>query len=206
MVAKKQPLPETTEFLSFDVHSVPKFEGSIECVNAVSKLFSQRASYFTNRAAKALSADPERAEQAFQELQPFELRDMCKAYHDTYVIDTYIAFLSTFTCEKTKAVFLKLLLLHVHNTMLQGGSFFRKALGDEVFGKLKTLINHSLKDLRKEIISITDVLPFPNRGFGPLGNEDMQVYERFIQHFKAAPKVTERPEYWKLSYINSEQK
>lgn len=206
LAAKKKPLPETTEFLSLGVHSVPKFEGSIECVHAISKLFAQRASYYAIKAAMALNADPKRTEEAFQELQPFELRDMCEAYHDTYVIDTFLSFLSTFTWDKTKAVFAKLLALHMHNTMLQGGSFFRKALGDEVFGKLKTLINHNLKELRKEIISITDVLPFSNRGYGPLGNADMQVYERFIQHFKAAPKVTERPEYWKLSYINSEQK
>lgn len=69
----------------------------------------------------------------------------------------------------------------------------------------ETSINRLLKDLRKEIIALTDVFPFPNRGYGPLGNEDMQVYERFINNFKVAPGVTERSEFWKLSYTNSEQ-
>ena len=33
-------------------------------------------------------------------------------------------------------------------------------------------------DLRKEILKLTYLLPFPNLGMGVLGNEDMQVYSR----------------------------
>jgi len=120
-------------------------------------------------------------------------------------VETFRDFLATFTCESTKSVFDKLLLLHMQNTMLTRGPFFKKVLGTENLHSLKTSINRLLKDLRKEVIALTDVLPFPNRGYGPLGNEDMQVYERFINNFKVAPGVTERSEFWKLSYTNSEQ-
>ena len=146
LAAKNKPLPETTEYMSLGVHSIPKFEGSTDWVNALSKLFAQRASYLAIKASTVLNVDPKRVDITFQELQPFELRDMCKSYHDNYVIQTFMTFLSTITWDKTKAVFAKLLLLHMHNTMLLGGSFFRKSLGDDTFAKLKTQINHTIVD------------------------------------------------------------
>lgn len=206
LAAKKKQLPETLEYLQLNQTSVPEYSGSLENIDELAKLFAQRASYLAIRAAKALSADAKNSEQTFSDLQAFDLKDMCEGYHDTYCIDTFRSFLETFTDDATRKVFEKLLTLHIYVRMVNKGGFFIRVVGEKNFDSLKVAINKLLKDLRKEIIKLTDTLPFPNRGLGPLGNEDLQVYDRFIQHFKAAPKVTERPKWWKLAYVNSEQK
>ena len=81
---------------------------------------------------------------------------MCKSYHDNYIIESFKEFLKTVTCEKTKSVFVHLLLLHMYNVMYLDDGFFRESLGDEIFDKLTGLITNQLKVLRKEIISLTD--------------------------------------------------
>lgn len=67
----------------------------------------------------------------------------------------------------------------------------------------KRSITKLLKELRTQIVPLTDLVPLSNRGFGQLGNEDLQVYHRVIQHMKATPGVTERAEWWKLAYANN---
>jgi len=203
--SKNKQLPETLEFMKLSQSEIPKYSGSLEDIDGISNLFAQRASFLSIKAGNALKKE-ENSEQAFLDLQPFELKDMCEAYHDTYNIESFKTFLQTFKDAKTKNVFSNLLLLHIHVRMMNHGSFFFKVLGEGEMDNLKNRINEELKTLRGEIVRLTSILPFPNRMMGALGNEDMQVYERFIQHFKAAPKVTERPEWWKLSYTNSEQK
>jgi acyl-CoA oxidase len=204
LVAKKQPLPETLGYMRLNQTTEPKFTGSIESIEDLIKLFSQRASFLANKAAVALG-ERNNTEEAFLELQPFELKDMCEAYHDIYGMGTFTTFLKTFNCEATKSVFEKLLLLHIHTRIYENSGFFVTVLQEGDLDKVKHSINKNLKSLRNEIVKLTHVMPFPNRTMGPLGNEDMQVYERFIQHFKSAPKVTERPSWWKLAYVNSEQ-
>lgn len=206
LASKGKPLPETVEYMKLGQTKTPKYSGSLENIDELSKLFAQRASYTAIKAGNALKEAGKNSEQAFLELQPFELRDMCLAYHETYCIDTFKTFINSIKDNSTRNVFEKLLLLTTQVKMVNDGGFFINVVGEEKFEELKVSINNLLKDLRKEIILLTDVLPFPNRGLGPLGNEDMRVYERYIQHFKAAPKVTERPDWWKLAYVNSEQK
>ena len=55
-----------------------------------------------------------------------------------------------------------------------------------------------LYDSRRKFILFNCIFPFSNRIMGALGRDDLQVYDRFIQHFKSAPKVTERSEHWKI--------
>lgn len=205
-ISKGGEVLETLDFLKLNRTTITEYTGTLDDISALQQLFRDRASYATMKAAKALSVDPKEYDQTFLDLQPFELKDMCLGYHETYGIDTFVGFLNSFTCEPTKKVFTKLLLLHILSRMVRSAGYFSRVLGTEKFGEVKTQIGKLLKDLRKEIISLTDVLPFPNRAYGPLGNEDLQVYERFIQHFKSAPKVTERADWWKLAYANSEQK
>lgn len=202
---KGKPLPETLEYLSLGQTKAPKFGGDLENVDDLSNLFAQRASFLANLAGKTLSEYEGGADQAFADLQAFELRDMCSAYHDNYCIETYRAFLKTVGDETTRAVLEKLLVLNLHNKIHNDAAFFTGVLGEQ-FGKLKKLINKSLKFLRKQIIQLTNVLPFPERAMGALGHGDLQVYDRYLQHIKACKGVTERASWWKLSYTNSEQK
>ena len=198
--AKGGKLPMTLEFLILNQTTAPTYTGEFDDVKALQKLFQQRASYLTLKAAKALSVDPKKFDLVFAELQPFELRDMCLAYHETYGIDTFIGFLDNFTDAKTKKVFEKLLLVHMQYRILMSPAFFTQAVGSERFETVRPSVGALCKDLRKEMIQLTDVLPFPNTAMGALGNEDLQVYDRYIQHIMTAPKVTERPSWWKMLY------
>ena len=197
-IMKNKELPTTLEYLTLNQQDFPKFEGSIECYHSLTKLFAQRACYLAINAAMTLNSDPKKREESFLQLQSFDLKDMWRAYHDNFLFESFKEFIETATWEKTKAVFSKLLLLHLHNTMLVDSNFFRESLGDDTYDKLKPSIINLLKDLRKEIICLTDTLPYVNRIYGAFGSADMQVYDRFIQHIKSAPKVTERAEYWRL--------
>lgn len=204
--AKGGKLPETLEYLSYGQTKIPQFSGNLKSIDELSKLFAQRASYTAIKGGKALAEMEGGSEQTFLDLQAFDLKDMCSAYHDTYTIETYKSFLTTFSCKDTRAVFEQLLLLNMYTKMHNDSRFFVNALGLKEFDNLKKIINKSLKHLRKEIILLTQVLPFPGRGMGALGHEDMQVYDRYLQHIKVCKQASERPSWWKLAYTNSEQK
>ena len=204
--AKGGKLPETLEYLSYGQTKIPQFSGNLKSIDELSKLFAQRASYTAIKGGKALAEMEGGSEQTFLDLQAFDLKDMCSAYHDTYTIETYKSFLTTFSCKDTRAVFEHLLLLNMYTKMHNDSRFFVNALGLKEFDNLKKIINKSLKHLRKEIILLTQVLPFPGRGMGALGHEDMQVYDRYLQHIKVCKQASERPSWWKLAYTNSEQK
>eukprot|EP00344_Euplotes_crassus_P005848 CAMPEP_0196999594 /NCGR_PEP_ID=MMETSP1380-20130617/4737_1 /TAXON_ID=5936 /ORGANISM="Euplotes crassus, Strain CT5" /LENGTH=679 /DNA_ID=CAMNT_0042416571 /DNA_START=8 /DNA_END=2047 /DNA_ORIENTATION=+ len=203
---KGKKVPETLEYLSLAQTTPPAFKGDFENIDELAKLFAQRASFLANKAAKALNEYEGGFEQGFLDLQSFELKDMSSAYHDNYCIETFRAFLTTVDDESVRSIFEKLLLLNFYTKMHNDGNFFVAALGLSQFEKLKKHINKSLKHLRKNIILLTQVLPFPERSMGALGHGDLQVYDRYLQHIKACKGVTERASWWKLAYTNSEQK
>ena len=206
LASKGKKLPETIEYLALGQQTAPKYTGTLENIDELSKLFAQRASFLAIKCAKALANMEEGSAQAFMDLQSFDLRDMCQGYHDTYNIDTFVTFLGTFKDANTRLIFEKLLLLNMYVKMNNDGGFFYGVLGEKEFDSLKTHIHKTLKYLRKEIIELMKVMPIPNRVMGALGNEDLQFYDRYIQHIKAGKQVTERPGWWKLAYINNEQK
>lgn len=149
--------------------------------------------------------DPTKSVEHFNKFQQFELRDMCQGYHDIYLIDTFINWLETIQDSRTKSYFEKLLLVFIHKKIINDKLFFSHTLGEEKLEKAKNAIIKALKEIRKDVVTLTDVVPYPNWMLGALGNEDLQIYDRMLQHVKATPKVSERPSWWKLAYTNSEQ-
>lgn len=147
--------------------------------------------------------DPSRVAKVFGGFQHFDLKDMCRAYHDTYIIDTFMGWLDNIEDKSVKDVFGKLLLIHVQKLIIDDEVYFMDILGDEKIQNAKKSLMRLLKEIRKEIYGLTLVPPYYNRALGPLGNEDLQVYDRIIQHLKVSSGVTERPEWWKLTYSNS---
>lgn len=202
---KEEVLPETLEFLYLSPPDMTEFNTCINDVKGLQELFRARACHLVHKASQVMMIDPSKVNENFGNYQQFDLRDMCQAYFDTYIIDTYMNWLDTISDSNTRAVFEKILLLHLQNKIINNEVYFLSILGDEKIENAKRSVMKLLKELRKDILPLTDVLPIPNRGLGPLGNEDLQVYDRMIQHFKSSPKVSEKPTWWKLTYTNSQK-
>jgi len=60
-----------------------------------------------------------------------------------------------------------------------------------------------LEQLRPDALALTDILPYHNRILGPLGNEDLNGYDRFLNTIMNIPEVRERAGWWKLNYTNT---
>jgi len=75
-------------------------------------------------------------------------------------------------------------------------------LGEEQFCDAQNNIQDLCQDLRKDIIELIKIFPVGSRVLGALGNEDLQVYKRLVQHFTMDKGVTERPGWWKILYQN----
>jgi len=196
-------LPETVEFLSLSPPDLGEISTNIHDLNGLIELFSVRANFYVHRASLEMMKDPTKVAEHFDKLQSFELFDMCQGYHDIYLIDSFSKWINTITDSSTRAIYQKFLMVHMHKKILESPLFFTQTLGDDKIDEVKLSLIKSLKELRKDIIPLTDVTPFPNSMTGALGNEDLQIYDRILQHVQATPKVTERADWWKLAYTNS---
>ena len=119
------------------------------------------------------------------------------------MVETFNDFLQTITDAKTKAVFEKLLILHISSRISENAKVYVQILDDVKFDELDNQIQDLCQDLRKEVYQLTKVLPCGNKYYGPLGNEDLQFYKRFIQNINQMKGATEKPSWWKFLYENS---
>lgn len=193
-------LPETVEYLAHGQDELEPYSGDLTDIAALNIWFEKRACNSAYAVAGKLMADPENAAKNFEKMQAFDLTELCLTYNQTYCINTFIHFLNEFTHEGTKAVFSKLLLLYIHTRMNNIGVYPRGSTQDNA---IKTSIVDLCADLRKDIISLTDVLPFPNKALGPFGNEDLDYSSRYFEHFMSEEGVTERASWWKDVYANA---
>lgn len=204
-LAKGEEMPETCEFLESSPPDMEEHNCCIHDLKGLQSLFKARACYMVHKASQVMMSDPSKVAENFNNYQQFDLREMSQAYFDTYILDTALNWISIIEDKGVVAVYEKLLLLHVQNNIVKNEIFYSPILGDEKIDKAKRSIMDLLKDLRNEVLALTKVLPFPNNSYGMLGNEDLQLYERVLQHVKSTEKVSERPNWWKLSYVNSEK-
>jgi len=141
--------------------------------------------------------------EAFAKFQHFELRRMCESYHDVYMIETFSKFIETLSEPSTVTVFFKkILILHINSRFVEGSEVYANILGEEQFCDAQNNIQDLCQDLRKDIIELIKIFPVGSRVLGALGNEDLQVYKRLVQHFTMDKGVTERPGWWKILYQN----
>lgn len=75
--------------------------------------------------------------------------------------------------EKVRAVFERLFKLYLNERILKDGGYFKSLLTADQFNEIKESTNELLEQLRPDALSLTDILPFPNRMLGPFGNEDL---------------------------------
>lgn len=196
-------LPETLEHLALAQFDKPKFEGSLDKIEDLSLLFKQMSSYLTIKAATKLTTGEGSSVEKFLKAQNYELKYMCESYHDVYLFESFREWLNTLTCVKTRKVFDKLLLLFMHSRITENTKHYIPVLGEDAFEHIEKSIVDLCGDLRNEIVQLTHLLPIPNRWMGAFGNQDLQIYDRFIQHYMATPGSTERPSWWKKLYQNN---
>lgn len=171
-------LPETLEFLTDEMPEVQPFKGDINDIKALRLLIATRANYSVHNAAQKLMADPSKSIEVFNDIQPFELTDMCRAYYDYYNADRMEIFLAKIEDEKTKEVFTNVYKLHLLHTINEQSNYYSQVFTFEQFAEIRDAIMTLCGELRKDILLLTYIFPFPNISLGPLGNEDMQVYKR----------------------------
>ena len=203
-LTKGEVLPETVEFLTLSPPDLEETKPWIYDIKGLRELFSVRANYYVHKASMEMMKDATKVQETFDKSQQYELRDMWQGYHDIYLIDSFLKFIDSISDSGVKDIFGKLLRLHMHKKILNDPVFFGQVLGLEKLDEVKLWMIKSLKELRKDVIPLTDVIPYPNKYYGPLGGEDLQIYDRVLQHVKATPKVSQRPEWWKLAYTNSD--
>lgn len=203
-MSKGEQLPETVEFISPSPPDLEITSTPITDIDGLIEIFSDRANYFVHQATAEMMKDPTKIAQNFEAAQAFEMRDMCQAYHDYYILTSFTKWIDTISDANTKDIFKKFLLVCMHKKIIQDQRYFSHLFEFETLSEIKKSLVQSLKELRKDIISLTDVIPYPNIMMGALGNEDLQIYDRILQHVKATPKVTERASWWKMAYHNSD--
>ncbi|CAI2360764.1 unnamed protein product [Moneuplotes crassus] len=202
LASQGKSLPQTLEYLALGQFDRPKFSGSVSNTDDLLLMMREVACYQAIKAATKLSSCGLPIIEAFEKYQHFELKQMCETYNDTFLHDNFNELLAKFSCEKTKAVFEKLFLLSMTLTIYENPSVYMLVLGEDNFDKIDENIQDLCAQLRPEIIELTKVLPIPNRANGALGNEDLQVYKRLVQHFTVTEGVTERSNWWKKMYQN----
>ena len=195
-------LPPTLEYLSLNQFERPVFTGSLSSTDDLITLFKQVASHLAIKAATKLTTCGLPMMEAFAKFQHFELKKMCESYLDVYMVENFNTFLQTITDANTKEVFEKMLLLHFSSRINEGGDLYCHILGEELCDQANDQIQQLCHDLRGNIIEMIKILPVGNRLMGALGNEDLQVYKRLMQHVHVNEGVTERPGWWKLLYQN----
>ena len=202
-LGKDEQLPETWEFITLSPPDLSEHNWCIHDIKGLQSLFRARANHYIHQASHLMMKDPSNVSKVFNNYQHFDLRDMCKAYHETYSIDTFASWIETIDDKATIDVFNKMLLLLMQYKIVHNELFFESVLGEEKINNAKRSITKIWNELRNEIYGLTLVPPHPNKFLGQLGHEDLQVYNRIVQHLKIAPGVTERSGWWKLSYSNS---
>lgn len=71
-------------------------------------------------------ADPSKFVEVFDDSQPFDLRDMCRAYLDTFNSTQFILFINDFKEGPTKVMMTKIALLYMHYTIIKQDHYFTK--------------------------------------------------------------------------------
>ena len=195
--SKTKKFMNTCEFLA-----QPDVTGSQEKTDLASlvKLFSQRAKDVLAKFCGFL--DTKKA--TFEQLGIHYIKELAEIYFQNFIIKTFVEFLDEkVTDDKIRAMFERNLVLYMKTKILSEGAYFRKFFDNNQFDQLKEDVTQLLAELRPDAIAITDIFPLANRMLGPFGNEDMQGYDRFLNHVYSQKGVRERADWWQIVYKNS---
>jgi len=83
---------------------------------------------------------------------------------------------------------------------LEDGEYFRDIYDLEQWESLKLSVIQICKELRPNAIALSDLVQLPNIMGVTLGNEDLDIYNRFINAVKTGKGNSERAPWWKELY------
>lgn len=188
-----KPVYKTCEFMTaekpqFDENSY--FKGSFKNYFEVAALFMTRANYKVHDCGMKLMSAMENIEETWNQLQPYHMIPMCKAYYDIFNIQTCMAAINTQFARspETFAVFEKIIMIYMYQKIIDDPEYF---LGLDIltkgdFDELKDLVMKLLDQLRPEILALTDMFPHEDENnYGPVGHKDLNVYETFMDRVMA---------------------
>jgi acyl-CoA oxidase len=125
---KGKQLLETVEFLTMQTPEKHHFS-DLSSKNLV-KLFMVRA---RDRAMECSMNLNGKSAEEFNVQQPFAVREMCEAYHQLYLAQTYEKWLKSVQDEKVKDVFESIHSLYLKSKIIKDGDYFKNWLNEEQF-------------------------------------------------------------------------
>jgi hypothetical protein len=110
----------------------------------------------------------------WDELQVYDMREMCDAYYTLFLAQTFYRFLKDeVDDEAVSKVFGKLLQLFLLTKVNEDGLYFRSLVTKDNFIGIKQRILDLCSELRPEMMALCQMMPIANRSLGPFGSEDL---------------------------------
>ena len=142
---------------------------------------------------------------AWNNTQVFYLQSAAKAYGELFCFNESAKSLEKGTCQKTNAVYKKLLDLWTLNKINEDWGCFRHHdfINNEQYEWVKELIIERNFELKNEVVGIIDAIAPPDSVHGsPLGSFDGDLYNRFLNMVMTAPGCYEQISWWKEIHNN----
>ena len=199
LYSKSKKFMSTCEFLA-----EPEISGQQDKTDLpiLVKLFSQRARDVLAKFCGFL--DSKKA--TFEELGVHYIKELSQIYFYNFIITAFVEFMDEHvTDDKVRAMFERNLVLFMKTKILAEGAYFRQFFDTSQFDQLKEDVTQLLAELRPDAIAITDMFPIANRMLGPFGNEDLQGYDRFLNHVYSQKGVRERADWGQIVYKNTDK-
>ena len=161
------------------------------------KLLQYRACVKAKQTGQKIMLDFSR----WDELQVYDVREMCEAYYHLYLAQTFYRFWKDeVDDDSVAAMFGRLLHLFLLTKIVSDGIFFRGLVTREDFAQMKRRVQELCTELRPDAMAMTKMLPISDRGVGAFGSEELNPYGRFLSIVRTREGQNERPEWWKAIY------
>jgi len=137
---------------------------------------------------------------AWNKTQPFYLPEAAKAYADIYVFGHFKKLTKRCADKPTKKVLESLAHLWTLYRIEQDYHIYKEVdfISKEQIGWVRSAIVDLCRVIKDEANALIDVFGITDEMLGsPLGAQDGDVYNRFINHLYSVPGTFERPSYWK---------
>lgn len=201
---------KTLEFMDLDLEEEYKFEGSLNSLNDLEKLLAYNANKLVHESINRIQEETMKEEgEALSKSDIWEKHlfytfiPMAKAYCEHFTLTCYIKFLEKLDdSPKSRLVFEKLALLHLHNLIINEGSY-REIFSSEQIDELRESCIQLNKELRPEMVALTYTMSFTDYDVGAIGQSNLQSYTNFMNDVKNTPGCFDKPKEWKFLYENN---
>ena len=187
---------KNVDFLRKSADDLEDVEYSVECLKSQEKLFANRAKFYCHRIHAEVKRLTANKVNALEHLHQTLVKKTCEAYFEYYCFQSYLEFVSKLPSGSTQRVFSDLLRLFVANRIDREAEYFRPIL-KEKYDETRDVITNLCKSLRKDIIPLTDCLPFHDKFLGAWGGKDLNGYKEFLRLVKSVPGAETRLKTWR---------